>query len=463
LDTIRHAAAMIPRSQAGRAIVAGASGASRTAVHAAPDRVTRLEKPNRDVKLGLRFGLHPQSKQVVVSELYSGYPAQQSGKIFMGDVVTMINGVRITDVEMAAQIIKLTAGTVEIRTTNVFVEKRDEPSKPAAATGLPSAGLAARERDLGTPGTAQSAAAPPPPPPLPLPDLMGGMGAEPPAAAAAAEPPDLLGGMGGGADDLLGGDPLDGPNLMGGGFEAAFPPATAAVPAATPLGMAPAGFGAPPAGMGMPPAGMVGAPPANMVGAPRPAMAGGMMPGMPGGMAQPGGGMPGGMRPGMAPMGGGMGMGMGMGMPPQQPMGAGGVGMPPQGMGGGMGGMGGMGMPPQGMGGMGASSQRSSGGGGEAPPTAAVGDLVLDDPDFFVALQAATPAGYNPLAAPLSPDGLLGGGAQAQIQQQVLGMYAEAASPGGAGGAAKPAAAPAPAAPANPNDPWAKGASLIDF
>ena len=48
--------------------------------------------------------------QVIISELYSGYPAQQSGRIFMGDVVTSINGVKVTDVEMAAQIIKLTAG-----------------------------------------------------------------------------------------------------------------------------------------------------------------------------------------------------------------------------------------------------------------------------------------------------------------------------------------------------------------
>ena len=54
---------MIPRSQAGRAIAAEVVGESRTQVQAAPDRVTRLEKANRDVKLGLRFGLHPQTKQ----------------------------------------------------------------------------------------------------------------------------------------------------------------------------------------------------------------------------------------------------------------------------------------------------------------------------------------------------------------------------------------------------------------
>ena len=44
-------------------IVAKAEGASNQAVQVAPERLTRLEKPNRDVKLGLRFGLHPQTKQ----------------------------------------------------------------------------------------------------------------------------------------------------------------------------------------------------------------------------------------------------------------------------------------------------------------------------------------------------------------------------------------------------------------
>ena len=46
-------------------IVAKAEGASNQAVQVAPERLTRLEKPNRDVKLGLRFGLHPQTKQVM--------------------------------------------------------------------------------------------------------------------------------------------------------------------------------------------------------------------------------------------------------------------------------------------------------------------------------------------------------------------------------------------------------------
>jgi len=56
---------MVPRSQQGQMIVAKAEGASNQAVQVAPERLTRLEKPNRDVKLGLRFGLHPQTKQVM--------------------------------------------------------------------------------------------------------------------------------------------------------------------------------------------------------------------------------------------------------------------------------------------------------------------------------------------------------------------------------------------------------------
>ena len=56
---------MVPRSQQGQMIVAKAEGASNQAVQVAPERLTRLEKPHRDVKLGLRFGLHPQTKQVM--------------------------------------------------------------------------------------------------------------------------------------------------------------------------------------------------------------------------------------------------------------------------------------------------------------------------------------------------------------------------------------------------------------
>ena len=54
---------MVPRSKAGQQIIAQASGASKMELKSASERVARLQKPNRDVKLGLRFGLHPQTKQ----------------------------------------------------------------------------------------------------------------------------------------------------------------------------------------------------------------------------------------------------------------------------------------------------------------------------------------------------------------------------------------------------------------
>ena len=65
---------MVPRSQAGQRIVAHAEGASQTAVQTAPERLTRLEKPNRDVKLGLRFGLHPQTKQARHAAVHLAQP-----------------------------------------------------------------------------------------------------------------------------------------------------------------------------------------------------------------------------------------------------------------------------------------------------------------------------------------------------------------------------------------------------
>ena len=66
---------MVPRSEAGQKIVARAEGASQqAAVQAAPERLTRLEKPNRDVKLGLRFGLHPQTKQARHAAVHLAQP-----------------------------------------------------------------------------------------------------------------------------------------------------------------------------------------------------------------------------------------------------------------------------------------------------------------------------------------------------------------------------------------------------
>ena len=48
----------------------------------------------------------------------------------MGDVVSSINGVKITDVEMATQVIKLTAGIVEVRAANELFSRPDHPGLP---------------------------------------------------------------------------------------------------------------------------------------------------------------------------------------------------------------------------------------------------------------------------------------------------------------------------------------------
>ena len=47
------------------------------------------------------LGLHPETKQVVVTELFPGYPAMECGRIFVGDVIISVNGVRVTTVDMA--------------------------------------------------------------------------------------------------------------------------------------------------------------------------------------------------------------------------------------------------------------------------------------------------------------------------------------------------------------------------
>eukprot|EP00966_Prymnesium_polylepis_P014591 336942-Prymnesium_polylepis.1 len=77
------------------------------------EKLVFLKKRNKDQLLGFRFGLHPESHQVIVSELYSGYAAQQCGKIFVGDVLSQVNGTRVTEVDMATQLIKIAEGTVE--------------------------------------------------------------------------------------------------------------------------------------------------------------------------------------------------------------------------------------------------------------------------------------------------------------------------------------------------------------
>ena len=137
---MRSAAAMIPRSAAGRAIVAEASSGGKSTVPAvkqSQERTITLEKKTRDSLLGVRFGLHPTTGQVVVTELFSGYPAMECGKIFVGDVLTAVDGVRITEVDMATQLIKLAQGKVKLKTSNVYVVG-DTPPPPPPLPSIPA-------------------------------------------------------------------------------------------------------------------------------------------------------------------------------------------------------------------------------------------------------------------------------------------------------------------------------------
>ena len=52
---------------------------------------------------------------VVISELFSGYPALECGRLFVGDVLLSVNGVKVSEVDMATQLIKLAEDTVEVR------------------------------------------------------------------------------------------------------------------------------------------------------------------------------------------------------------------------------------------------------------------------------------------------------------------------------------------------------------
>jgi len=228
------------------------------------ERFIVLKKKTRDALIGVRFGLHPISGQVVVTELFSGYPAMECGKIFVGDVLVSVNGVRITEVDMATQLIKLATDKVELKTSNVEVlPELPTPSakKPVTATMV-----------------APPSTPPPPPPPPPTTDLLvttdllgdnlvlddllprQTTSARPAAAASGAEPPlssvvNLLDEI----DDLV----LDEPDDFG-SFAFAAPaargleaPAAASKPALTPAHIAalsaprPAGYGMP-VGYGMP-------------------------------------------------------------------------------------------------------------------------------------------------------------------------------------------------------------------
>ena len=139
---------------------------------------------------------------MVVSELYAGYPAQESGQIFVGahrtkacsrpprpapralavsspacagDVLISVNDVRVTEVDMATQVIKLAKKEVVLRTTNVY----QMPSPSASNAPIPAAA---------------NPPPPPPPPPPPAPppggavvgDLLGDFDCAPAPAPAPA-------------------------------------------------------------------------------------------------------------------------------------------------------------------------------------------------------------------------------------------------------------------------------------
>mmetsp|Transcript_50767 Transcript_50767/g.110186 ORF Transcript_50767/g.110186 Transcript_50767/m.110186 type:complete len:268 (-) Transcript_50767:826-1629(-) len=142
---------MQARSSVGRRILAETQG---SAVRPSSDgeRTVRVRKPNRDARIGMRLGLHPVSGQVVISDLYQGYPAVETGRLFVGDAVKSINGVRIDSVDLAMQIIRLAEGNVEFVMTNVYTEAVSAIARGDSAKIL---------------GSVAARAPPPPPPPQP--------------------------------------------------------------------------------------------------------------------------------------------------------------------------------------------------------------------------------------------------------------------------------------------------------
>ena len=121
---------MQARSAAGRAIVAEVE--TGVAPAKSYERTIKIRKATIETRIGVRFGLHPETKQVIITELYSGYPAHDCGNLFVGDVVTKINKVLVTDVDMASQLVKMTEGEVELKTENVYMS----PHKVLPATRL---------------------------------------------------------------------------------------------------------------------------------------------------------------------------------------------------------------------------------------------------------------------------------------------------------------------------------------
>ena len=132
-----------------RAIVKEVDTGIKTTVENDNERFVLIRKKTKEALLGVRFGLHPVSGQVIVTELFLGYPAQECNKIFVGDVVISVNGVRPTTVDMATQIIKLAEDKVEIKVSNIKVQEikdagqRQVRASVSAPKALPAAAAAA--------------------------------------------------------------------------------------------------------------------------------------------------------------------------------------------------------------------------------------------------------------------------------------------------------------------------------
>ena len=70
---------MQARSAAGRAIVAEVE--TGVAPPKSYERTIKIRKATIETRIGVRFGLHPETKQVIITELYSGYPAHDCGNL----------------------------------------------------------------------------------------------------------------------------------------------------------------------------------------------------------------------------------------------------------------------------------------------------------------------------------------------------------------------------------------------
>mmetsp|Transcript_27368 Transcript_27368/g.45639 ORF Transcript_27368/g.45639 Transcript_27368/m.45639 type:complete len:263 (-) Transcript_27368:270-1058(-) len=168
---------MLPRSAAGRAVVAETQGVQ---VKQSESRVIKLKKASKEAKVGIRLALHPVSSQVIISELYSGYPALECGRLFVGDVLCAVNGVAVTEVDMALQLIKMAKEDVQLTTTNVYIDVYHSKPAATARTSQPTTPkLSSAPTPAPAPATTPTLA--PPPPPQLLMDLD-----EPPPAAAPA-------------------------------------------------------------------------------------------------------------------------------------------------------------------------------------------------------------------------------------------------------------------------------------